>query len=123
MELSALIGTWINSNPDTHSVAVVRATGSNGKLKLQITAVDSDGFVDWGTRDAEVFAAAPDSQAGAGFTCRYEFAHGETRVQGMIMKGLLVLAQFHLFNDNEREDYFLREYFANTHDRFGKVYQ
>jgi len=123
MELSALVGTWINSNPDTHSVAVVRATGSNGKLKLQITAVDSDGFVDWGTRDAEVFAATPDSHAGAGFTCRYEFEHGETRVQGMIMKGLLVLAQFHLFNDDEREDYFLREYFANTHDRFGKVYQ
>jgi hypothetical protein len=39
----------------------------------------------------------------------------------MIMKGLLVLAQFHLFNDNQREDYFLREYFANTHDRFGKA--
>lgn len=122
MELGALVGTWINSNPDTHSVAVVKATDSGGKLKLQVSAVGPDGFVDWGVADAEVFAATPESHAGAGFTCRYEFDHGETRLQGMIMKGLLVLAQFHLFSeDADRESYFLREYFAATHDRFAKV--
>ena len=122
MELSALLGTWINSNPDTHSVANVQATDSDGKLRLQVIAVGPDGFVDWGTADAEVFAATPDSHAAAGFTCRYQFPHGETRLQGMIMKGLLVLAQFHLFNeDSKRESYFLREYFAATHDRFAKV--
>ena len=122
MELGALVGTWINSNPDTHSVAVVKATDADGKLKLQVAAVGPDGFVDWGVADADVFAATPDSQLGAGFTCRYEFDHGETRLQGMIMKGLLVLAQFHLFNeDTDRESYFLREYFAATHDRFAKA--
>ena len=122
MELGALLGTWINSNPDTHSVAVVKATDSDGKLKLQVSAVGPDRFVDWGVADAQVFAATPDSHVGAGFTCRYEFDHGETRLQGMIMKGLLVLAQFHLFkDDSDRESYFLREYFAATHDRFAKV--
>ena len=119
MELGALTGTWINSNPDTHSVALVRAADSGGRLKLQVSAVGSDGLSDWGAADAQVFAATPESHAGAGFTCRYVFDHGETRLQGMIMKGLLVLAQFHLFND-ERESYFLREYFAATHDRFLK---
>lgn len=121
MELGALLGTWINSNPDTHSVALVKASESDGELKLQVSAVGSDGLIDWGAVDAAVFAATPESNAGAGFTCRYVFAHGETRLQGMIMKGLLVLAQFHLFNDDEREPYFLREYFAATHDRFLKV--
>ena len=121
MELSALLGTWINSNPDAHSVALVKATDDGGRLKLQVSAVDANGFVDWGAADAEVFAAAPDSDSAAGFTCRYQFAHGETRLQGMIMKGLLVLAQFHLFNEEtKRESYFLREYFAATHDRFPK---
>ena len=121
MELGALLGTWINSNPDTRSVAVVKATDSDGKLKLQVSAVGPDGFIDWGVADAQVFAATPDSHAGAGFTCRYEFEHGESRLQGMIMKGLLVLAQFHLFkDDSDRESYFLREYFAATHDRFAK---
>jgi len=122
MELGALLGTWINSNPDTHSVAVVKAMDSDGKLKLQVSAVGPDGFIDWGVADAHVFAATPESHAAAGFTCRYEFSHGETRLQGMIMKGLLVLAQFHLFkDDSDRESYFLREYFAATHDRFAKA--
>jgi hypothetical protein len=76
-------------------------------------------LVDWGSAEADVFAATPDSNVGAGFTCRYGFDFGETRLQGMIMKGLLVLAQFHLFNDG-RESCFFREYFAATHDRFLK---
>ena len=118
MELSALVGTWINSNPDTHSVALVNASGSGDKLTVRVSAVGSDGLIDWGSVPADVFAATPESHAGAGFTCRYVFDHGETRLQGMIMKGLLVLAQFHLFNDDKREPYFLREYFAATHDRF-----
>jgi len=118
VELSALVGTWINSNPDTHSVAVVDASGSGDKLTVRVSAVGPDGLIDWGSVNADVFAATPESHAGAGFTCRYVFDHGETRLQGMIMKGLLVLAQFHLFKDDEREPYFLREYFAATHDRF-----
>ena len=120
MELGALVGTWINSNPDTHSVALVKAYDSGGKLKLEVSTVGSEGLTNWGAADAQVFAATPQSQTGAGFACRYVFDHGETRLQGMIMKGLLVLAQFHLFDD-ERESYFLREYFAATHDRFLKV--
>lgn len=121
MELSALIGTWINSNPDTHSIALIKATESGGQLSLQVSSVDSDGLTEWGCADAEIFAANVDSKVGAGFTCSYEFPHGETRLQGMIMKGLLVLAQFYLFNDDaKRENYFIREYFSATQDRFLK---
>jgi hypothetical protein len=122
MELSALVGTWINSNPDTNSVAVVKATEAGGKLELRISAMGPDGFIDWGTAEANVFAATTDSKVGAGFTCRYDFGFAETRLQGMIMKGLLVLAQFHLFkDDSKRASYFLREYFAATHDQFLKA--
>lgn len=120
MELSALVGTWINANPDTHGIAVVKATESDGRLKLQVSVVGADGLIDWGVADTEVFAASPDSQTAAGFTCRYEFPHGEKRLQGMIMKGLLVLAQFFLFNDGNREKQFMREYFAMTHDHFSR---
>jgi len=121
MELSALVGTWINSNPDTHSIALIKATESGGRLSLQVSSVDGDGFTDWGSADAEIFAASVDSHVGAGFSCRYELPDGETRLQGMIMKGLLVLAQFYLFNDDtERESYFIREYFSATQDRFLK---
>lgn len=119
MELGALLGTWINSNPDTNSIARLEATDRNGKLELRIAAVGPDGFIDWGRAEAQVFAATPESKVGAGFTCRYDFGFAETRMQGMIMKGLLVLAQFHLFkDDSKRASYFLREYYAATHERF-----
>lgn len=115
----ALAGTWINSNLDTNSIARINIAETNGKLQLQVFAMGPDGLIDWGTSEAQVFASGPSSHTGAGFTCRYDFGFAETRLQAMIMKGLLVLAQFHLFKDDSgRADYFLREYFALSHDRF-----
>ena len=119
IDRAALIGTWINSNLDTNSIARVKISDANGKLQLQVFAIGPDGLIDWGTNDAEVFAGGPAAHAGVGFASRYDFGFAEARLQAMIMKGLLVLAQFHLFKDDSgRADYFLREYFALSHDRF-----
>jgi hypothetical protein len=116
---TALVGTWINSNLDTNSIARINISEANGKLQLQIFAMGPDGLIDWGTVPAQVFAAGPASHAGLGFTCTFDFGFAEARLQAMLMKGLLVLAQFHLFKDDSgRSDYFLREYFAVSHDRF-----
>ena len=114
-----LIGHWINSNPDTTSIARINITESNGKLQLQVSAVGPDGLIDWGVAPAEVFASGPASRTGAGFMCTYDFGFAEARFQAMIMKGLLVLAQFHTFkDDSKRAGYFLREYYAMTHEHF-----
>jgi len=116
---SSLVGTWINSNLDTNSIARVKISDTGGRLELQVFAMGPDGLIDWGAAPAQVFAGGPASHAAAGFTCRYHFGFAEARLQAMIMKGLLVLAQFHLFKDDSgRSDYFLREYFALSHDRF-----
>lgn len=116
---SALIGHWINSNPDTNSIARLKTFESNSKLQLQVSAVGPDGLIDWGTTSAEVFAAGPASRVAAGFTGTFDFGFAEARLQGMIMKGLLVLSQFHLFKDeSKRASYFLREYYAKTHAHF-----
>jgi hypothetical protein len=119
IDRAALVGTWINSNLDTNSIARVKISDADGELQLQVFAMSPDGLIDWGPSDAEVFAAGPGFRAGVGFTCNYDFGFAEARLQAMIMKGLLVLAQFHLFKDDSgRADYFLREYFALSHDRF-----
>jgi len=115
----AILSNWINSNPDASSIARVNVSESSGQLRVQVFAVGPDGLFDWGTTNAAVFAAGPASKVGAGFACTFNFEFGEARLQGMIMKGLLVLAQFHLFKD-DRVDYFLREYFAMTHELFGQ---
>lgn len=115
----ALIGHWINSNPDTISIARINITEANSRLQLQVFAVGPDGLIDWGTAPAEVFAPNPASSTGAGFTCTYDFGFAEARFQAMIMKGLLVLAQFHTFkDDSNRASYFMREYYAMTQEHF-----
>jgi hypothetical protein len=119
IDLSAFPGTWINSNPDTSGIARILISESAGKLSLQTYAISPEGLSDWGTTEAAMFTVGPSSRLAAGFTCGYDFGFAETRLQGMIMKGLLVLAQFHTFKDNSgRADYFGREYFAVVHGRY-----
>ena len=119
LDTSSLPGVWINSNPDTNGIATMVVTESNGNLSIQAVAIGPDGLIDWGSTDLAVFASTPTSRVAAGFTCRFDFGFAETELQGMIMKGLLVLAQVHRFKDgSKRADYFLREYFSLEHGRF-----
>ena len=121
IDRSALVGNWINSNPDTSSIARVDVFEADGKLQLRAFAVGPDGLIDWGETTASVFAAGPASRVGAGFAATFELGFAEVRLQAMIMKGLLVLAQFHLLkDDSERTSYFLREYYAKTHELFNR---
>lgn len=119
LDLSALPGIWVNSNPATNGIARMVMSEADGNLSLQVYAIGPDGLIDWGTADVAVFTATPLSRIGAGFTCLYDFGFAETRLQGMIVKGLIVLAQFHSFKDDSRRvDYFVREYFALAHGRY-----
>jgi len=121
MDLSGLPGIWINSNPDSNGIARLVISEADGKLSSQVYAIGPDGLIDWGAASLTVFTSRPNSRVAAGFTCLYDFGFVETRLQGMIMKGLLVLAQLHSFKDESgRADYFVREYFALAHQPFLK---
>jgi hypothetical protein len=118
IDLSALAGDWVNSNPDTNGVARMVITQSGDGLSLRVHAVGPEGLIDWGPARIDLFTSGPASRAPAGFTCLYDFGFAETRLQAMILKGLIVLAQIHRFkDDSNRADYFVREYFALDHGR------
>jgi hypothetical protein len=119
IDASGLIGTWINSNPETTGIARMVMAEDGASLSLQTFAIGPGGLIDWGTTDVMVVGSTAAAHSGAGFTCVYDFGFAETRLQGMIMKGLLVLAQFHSFkDDSNRVGYFVREYYALDHGRF-----
>lgn len=119
IDVQAFPGSWINSNPETNGIARLKVSEEHGGLMLQVFAIGPDGLVDWGTAPMSVFTSTPSARVGAGFTSQFDFGFAETRLQGMIMKGLLVLAQFHSFkDDSQRSGYFVREYFALEHGRF-----
>lgn len=113
LDLSAFPGKWVNANPHTSGIARLVIAESNGKISLQTFAIGPNGLIDWGAVDVVIFTSGATSRIASGFTCRYDFGFAETQLEGMIMKGLLVLAQFHIFKDGSRRaDYFSREYFA-----------
>src|SRR5215207_435759 len=119
MDLSGLIGVWINTNADTTGIARVEFSETHGQLSVRVYAVGPNGMIDWGVAQAKLFAASPKSRATTGFTCKYDFGFAETRLQAMILTGLIVLAQFHDFKDDSgRMNFFVREYFAVVHDRY-----
>ena len=119
LDVSGLAGVWINSNPDTNGIARLEFFQIEDKLSVRVDAIGPDGLIDWGPAPVKLFAASPKSRATAGFTCTYDFGFAETRLQAMIMKGLIVLAQFHEFKDDSgRMAFFVREYFAVVHDRY-----
>src|SRR5688572_17640104 len=97
---AGLIGTWINSNPDTTGIARMVVDERGGNLSVRVYAVGPDGLIEWGTSDVIVFGSSPSSRDAAGLTFRYEFGFAETLLQGMLLKGLMVLAQIHNFKDD-----------------------
>src|SRR5262245_22891022 len=118
-DFSSLAGVWINSNPETTGVVRMVITQTGAQLSLRVYAIGPEGLIDWGPVDLNVFTATPSSHVAAGFTCLYDFGFVETRLQAMILKGLIVLAQTHRFKDGgDRVDYFVREYFALGHGRY-----
>lgn len=113
LDTSALAGTYINSNPQTNGVARMVVKESDGRLTLRVYAVGPEEEIDWGETELAAYGSGPAARTAAGFTCRYDFGFAETRLQAMVMKGLVVLSQFHHFKDDSgRADYFVREYYA-----------
>ena len=119
MDLSGLPGVWINSNPHTNGIARMVMSEAEGKLFLHVYAIGPEGLIDWGVEQVQVFGSTPTSGTGAGFSCRFDFGFADSFLQGMIMKGLLVLAELRTFKDqSNRADYFVREYFALEQQRY-----
>jgi hypothetical protein len=119
IEFSQWVGTWINSNPDTRGIARFVISEVDDDFFLEVQAVGPDGLIAWGKTPIKRLAANPASRKGAGFTCSYDFGFATTRLQAMIVKGLIVLGQFHTFKDESgRADFFVREYFGIEHGRY-----
>lgn len=116
---STFAGEWINSNSETTSIARLKISEVGGNLLIRVFGIGPEGLIDWGESELEIFSSSPSSSTPSGFTCHYDFGFVESGIKGMIMKGLLVLAQFHRFkDDSNRADYFVREYFALAHGKF-----
>jgi hypothetical protein len=107
-----LLGAWFNTNTATRGIAkAVLAAKENG-IVLQIFAAGSQQMVDWGEAAASIFAADALATEAMAFSAFYDFGFMETRLQGHVRQGVLIIAKFDRFKDDSgRSNYFSKEFF------------
>jgi hypothetical protein len=106
--VSALTGTWLNTNRETRGIA-----------RFDITARD-DGGIDiaaigttaWPVTPASVYGDRLDTRDALAFSAVCDLGYADVHLQTNIKGGVLVAARFHRFKDGSgRSSYFMREFY------------
>ena len=99
LDLSPLVGNWVNTETRSQWIARIEVRDGNGTL-----LVHPFGRADWGERPASaVYAARVTSGEGAAWIADFS----ESRVEALLNSGLLVLVA----HDGRR---FMREFFRRA---------
>ena len=110
-DLSELLGTWINADPETDDIIRFILAGQNDTFTVQVYGANTPEPIDWGEVEATPFVVGATLQ-GAGFSARYAFDSAETLLAANYAKGVLVIQTFTTFkNGSGRPNYFSREFF------------
>ena len=107
-----LLGTWLNTNSTTQGITTAVLMAEHGRVMLQIFAAGVPDARDWGKTGVDLFAADAASMDAMAFSAFYDFGFMETRLQGHVRQGVLIIAKFDRFKDNSgRSNYFSKEFF------------
>lgn len=107
-----LLGTWFNTNTATRGIAKTVLSVSDSGIVLRVFAAGIRQVVDWGETPACIFAADALATDAMAFSAFYDFDFMETRLQGHVRQGILIIAKFDRFKDDSgRSNYFSKEFF------------
>lgn len=110
-DLSELLGTWINADPETDDIIRFILAGQNDTFTVQVYGANTPEPIDWGEVEATPCATGTTLEI-AGFDARYDFGPVETLLAAYGAKGVLVIQTYTRFKDGSgRPDYFTREFF------------
>ncbi|MBZ5505851.1 MAG: hypothetical protein LAO78_10220 [Acidobacteriia bacterium] len=105
-----LLGTWLNTNTDTRSIAsaVLERKGNQTVVRI-VPAGNSK--CDWGETAARLFTDSTSSSEAIAFSAVYDFGFMETSIQAHMRQGVLIIARFDRFKDNSgRSNCFSKEF-------------
>lgn len=112
VDLSALLGTWFNTDKNTGGVVTMALAGTPEDFTVHACGAASPEPQDWGTVPAVAYAANVGSAEGMAFSATYDFGFVETFLAAYTKSGILVLDTFNVFKDGSgRSNYFSREFF------------
>ncbi|EDN72961.1 hypothetical protein BGS_0082 [Beggiatoa sp. SS] len=112
LNLSPLLGTWINTNLETdHIIKVVTDSSGDGALTVHIYGANSPNPIDWGVVKATPFGGGKTMEA-IGFHAHYDFGSIETHLVSNQKLGILVIQSYSSFKDDSgRPNHFARGFF------------
>jgi len=112
VDLTHLLGTWINTYRETRSLSRFTLAASASGYSIETVAATESGVQTLGETEARPFAPNVNSRKADGFTARYDFEFLEMSLAAYCAKGLIVVSQYTRFKDSSgRPDYFNREFF------------
>jgi len=111
-DLTHLLGTWINTYRETHSLCRFTLAPSASGYSIETVAATESGAQSLGKTEVCPFGPNVNSWKADGFTARYDFEFLEMSLAAYCAKGLIVVSQYTRFKDGSgRPDYFNREFF------------
>ena len=110
-DVSPLLGSWINTNPETDYISRVIIREIDGALVVHAFGANSPGPIDWGEVEASPYVFGS-TQECAGFYARYAFDSVETHLAANQKLGILVIQSYTSFKDGSgRLSHYAREFF------------
>jgi hypothetical protein len=112
LDLSSLIGKWINTNPTASGIAEIHVSEVEDVLKIRVFGARSPDLFDWGIKPAVAYAYEITGEIVAGFELTYEFEDQQALVAAIHNRGVLVVHAYHKFKDDGlRTNYICKEFF------------
>ena len=106
--VSALVGTWINTNRDTKGITRFDISArDDGGIDVEAT-----GSTAWPITPASVYGDRLDARDALAFSAVCDLGYADVHLQTNIKGGVLVVARFHRFKDGSgRSNFFMREFY------------
>jgi len=112
VDLTHLVGTWVNTYRETRSLCRFTLAPSASGYSIETVAATESGAQTLGKTEVRPFAPNVNSRKADGFTAKYDLEFLEMSLAAYCAKGLIVVSQYTRFKDDSgRPDYFNREFF------------
>lgn len=95
-----LAGQWINTNPSPVFIRDLQLEPSEGQLRMRVSGAVPRSPADWGQSQARIFAENSASAEAMAFSAVFDLEDIEVRVQGYVVKGVLVIVSFTRVKDS-----------------------
>ncbi len=111
IDISPLVGDWVNTKPDSSYLVRVVLTSRDGRLMFRGYGANEPDPIDWGEVEAVPYAAGTSLMAG-GFHAFYNLDRIETHLVANQKLGILVIQSYTRYLDGSgRTSHFAREFF------------